>query len=401
MRHILYVSQFILSLEKGDFWSDFRSEIHKVYSYILLRSGCNQMRKLSILTRVSILVVSVASFKLSGIGTAGLRRWNFRKNIVHPNGGLQYVNALRSSSTLAGWTDLLPNLKDESQLRKVHAVLTFHRLMTALLPHTNWLGLAEDPKGPVSLHQHSVPTATPSSRPWDLSRLPIVHANGGLRDVDDLRNSITHDDGTLSTARQGKPGSATKSAKEDKKSYCRPELLGEYLNCLSNTEFHAFSTGVQSSSADFIVRYGKNVTHLHVKDIDIDHVSFRLVLEVSGKVAPTAEASSKLQHTLAFVNEKSDVRTKMKQMVGQLSGVELAQKLEDELKNVEAEDGKKEGRKPKEIKDDKAKRQRMQQAIDLIREGTLKVEVLDDIQYKRFMRNYELAKQLVDGIYPR
>ena len=372
----------------------------------------------------------MAEFKLSRVGTAGLRRWNSGQNIVHPNGGLRDANALKSSTTnddaipcsnegdgwqisfpipsavldglaptLAGWTDLLPNLKDESQQRKVHAVLTFHRLMAALLPHTNWLGLAEDPEGPVSLHQHPVPTATPRSRPWDLPRLPIVHANGGLRDVDELRNSITHDDGTLSAARQGKPGTANKSAKEDKKSYCRPELLGEYLKCLSDTEFHAFSTGAQSSSADFIVRYGKNVTHLQVKDID--HVSFRLVLEESGKVAPTAEASSKLQHTLAFVNEKSDVRTKMKHMVGYLSCVDLAQKLEDELKNVEAEDGKKEGRKSKEMKDDKAKRQRMLQAIDLIRQGKLKVKVLDDIQYKRFMRNYELVKQLVDGIYPR
>jgi len=303
------------------------------------------------------------------------------------------------ASTLAGWWNLLPELKDEdedesqqatdTQLgdnaeRKVHASLAFHRLVATLLPNTNWLGLVEDPAGPVTLLKYTAATepATLSSGMWDLPRLPVIRADGKLRGADAVRRSITHDDD------HGKPGTvtkATKAAAEDEKNYCCPELLGEFLSSLSSKAIHAFSTTPQSASADFIVRYGSNVTHMQVKDTK--DMNLMAVLETCGKVAPTVKASSELQHTLVFVIEGPEARSEAKQLVGHLSGGDLAQKLKGELKNMEA----------KEVESDESKYKQMRLALNLIKKGTLKVEVLDDLQHKRFSRYCELSKYLRGG----
>ncbi len=111
------------------------------------------------------------------------------------------------------------------------------------------------------------------------------------------------------------------------------------------------------------------------------------VLEACGKVVPIVQASSELQHTLVFVIERPEVRSETKEMFGHFSSGDLAQKLAEELKNMEA----------KENENDESKHKQMRLAIKLIKKGTLKVEVLNDHQHKRFFRYYELAKYLRGG----
>jgi hypothetical protein len=304
---------------------------------------------------------------------------------------------------------------DKSE-QKVLTILAFHRLLAALLRHSNWLGLIEDSNGPITLLDVSAVDTAPStsgatsepfaltSRVWDLPRLPSVHSGGRLQDIDALRGSIAYGDSNSSNPSKvynpqgedsaldmededgehnmpqikGKPKKKPKAEKDDKKSKCRPELLGWFLSSLSSTQFHAFSTGPRSSSADFIVRYGVNVTHLQVKHTQ--PLTFLTVLKECGKVAPTAEASPELQHTLAFLIMRPDARAKTVQEIGSLSGESLAAQLEVAVSKV-----------------DELKRKRMHLAIDLIKKGKLKVVILDDDQYNRFSRYREQAKYVLGG----
>jgi hypothetical protein len=123
------------------------------------------------------------------------------------------------------------------------------------------------------------------------------------------------------------------------------------------------------------VRYGVNVTHLQVKHTQ--PLTFLAVLKECVKVAPTAEASE-LQHTLAFLIMRPDARAKTVQEIGSLSAESLAAQLEDTVSKV-----------------GELKRKRMRLAVDLIKEGKLKVVILDDDQYNRFSRYREQAKHLL------
>jgi hypothetical protein len=325
--------------------------------------------------------------------------------------------------------NLLPDLKGDDQEpdpmgyiseRKVHTMLAFHRLLANLLPHSNWLGLIEDSEDPIMLDVPAVGTAPSTSkatsepfpltsRAWDLPRLPIVRSDGRLKDIAAVRRSITYSDSNVSKSSKvdkplgedsavdmdgehdmpqrkvrgrgrGRPRKKPNAEKDDTKCLCPPELLGQFLSSLSSTEYNAFSTGSHSSSGDFIVRYLVNVTHLQVKHTE--PLNFLTFLEECSKVAPTANASSELHHTIAFVIMRPDARAETVQEIGSLSIEKLVEELEVALEKWKAPEGKM----------GQLKEKSMRLAIDMIKEGTLKVVILNDDQYNRFSRYRDLAK---------
>jgi hypothetical protein len=169
--------------------------------------------------------------------------------------------------------------------------LVFHRLMAGIVEHRAWLGVDDSSSAvePVALLSASAADLTRGdSHGWlELPRLPRVHVNGQLSQVAEVEKIIYGSHGDAADTRM-----------------CPPRLAGEFISDLSADAFHALATAPLSASADFIVRYGDDVTHLQVRDTQ--SLDLREMLVDCGKVAGVIQGAPDLRHTLVWVMMQSD-----------------------------------------------------------------------------------------------
>lgn len=346
---------------------------------------------------------------------------------------------------------VLPDLRDDTEVKdptgglsekKVHDVLVFNRLLATLLRHSNWLGLQEDSDEPAKLLDLPADAdgepAILTSHIWDLLFLPKVISNGKLKGISELIQRLVYgktytssdnqlenkhedlegdDDELDNEGESQKSGTKVKNKVKNKlnaKKNCPPELLGKYLSSLSSSEFHAFATEARSASADFLVRYGNDVTHLQVKNAE--KFEFQHLLLECAKIAPTVSSSLDLQHTLVGIMMQPAARAASVQAIGSLSHESLVAKLEEALVNRDLNRAKKQqqrdadkmvvssGKAASQAKKhaqearraaQRASRERL--AVELVKTGKLKVVILDDAQHTRFFRYRELVKHLVSS----
>jgi hypothetical protein len=174
---------------------------------------------------------------------------------------------------------------------------------------------------------------------------------------------------------------------------CPPRLVGEFLSSLSEDEFHVITTPKLSACANFMIRYGDEVTHLQVKDSEA--LGFTELRREIAKLVPIVQSAPELKHTLAMVVMQPSGRADALRELS-MPREALAQKLRDaaragKLSAGDADAGDESG---------EGKREYALKAASLVEQGRIVVKVLDDAQVGRFFRHRELVQKMVAALSP-